>query len=174
MTDVRLKIAPPWITYVNQVSQLFKHDPDIEINYNNDIPEVILTINNPDKATAISKLLPCEAWFGGVKLLVTINAKFSNRTFKTPAELFNVAFERNPVFAFTHSVQNIFSNSLTYVVFKNKVVQFFNDNLNDIYGNISTLYEDLASDVFSEADVRGVCYCTDIEEKVGMPLGEWP
>ena len=66
----------------------------------------------------------------------------------------------------------MFAYNTIYVVFKNRVVQFFNDNLNDIYGNISTLYQEIASDVFKE--ISGVNYCTDIEERVGAPLGEWP
>ena len=33
---------------------------------------------------------------------------------------------------------------ITYVIFKNCVVQFFNDNLNDAHGLISTLYQNIA------------------------------
>jgi len=44
--------------------------------------------------------------------------------------------------------------------------------LNDIYGNTSTLYQDIAAEVFE--DQPGIFYCTDIEGKVGKPLGEWP
>lgn len=60
----------------------------------------------------------------------------------------------------------------TYVVFKNCVVQFFNDNLNDPHGIISTLYQEIAEEVLES--VPNTYYCTDIEHKLGMPLGEWP
>ena len=62
-------------------------------------------------------------------------------------------------------------NVLTYVVFTNKVVQFFNDNLNDIYGNVTTLYQEIASDVF---DIEsGVFFCTDFKKEVGNER-QWP
>jgi hypothetical protein len=65
--------------------------------------------------------------------------------------------------------------SATYVVFKNCVVQFFNDNLNDCHGIISTLYQDIAAEIFEDADLHNVYYNTDVERgQLGMPLGEWP
>ena len=51
------------------------------------------------------------------------------------------------------------TNPLTYVVLKKEVVQFFNDNLNDIHGLETTLYQTIAKDVF---DGTGVFFCTDI------------
>ena len=89
-------------------------------------------------------------------------------------ELFEALFGGNSAFAFVYPIDYAFSNRLIYVVFKNCVVQFFNDNLSDLHGNISTLYEDIAADVFEDADIPGVFFCTDIEETVGKPLGEWP
>ena len=63
----------------------------------------------------------------------------------------------------------------TKLVFKNCVVQFFNDNLNDAHGLISTLYQEIADDVLVNIDFHGVYYCTDVEVgKLGKPLGEWP
>ena len=64
---------------------------------------------------------------------------------------------------------------MVYVVFKNCVVQFFNDNLNDAHGLISTLYQDIAADILDGPGTIGVYYCTDVEHgALGMPLGEWP
>lgn len=61
------------------------------------------------------------------------------------------------------SAEGIFSNPITYIVFKNKVVQFWNDDLSDIYGNRSTLYQDIAKEIFGESS--GIFFCTDKEEK---------
>ena len=104
-------------------------------------------------------VIPSNGWYDDIDVLPT-------------NEIFDLAFENNPVYAFAKTVGGLWSYHCTYVVFKNRVVQFFNDNLNDIYGNISTLYENIAEDVF--APLNGVAYCTDIEERVGKPLGEWP
>jgi hypothetical protein len=57
-------------------------------------------------------------------------------------------------------------------VFEKKVVQFFNDQLDDINGNKSTLYQDIAKDVFEKHE--GVYFCTAADGKLSKPLGEWP
>lgn len=34
MTEVRLKVAPPWVTYTNKLQALFDGDPQIAFNIN--------------------------------------------------------------------------------------------------------------------------------------------
>jgi len=53
---------------------------------------------------------------------------------------------------------------LTYVLFKNKVVQYFIDNIGDYNGMKSTLYEDIARDIFE--DVDGVFFCTALPDNL--------
>lgn len=176
MTGVRTKISPPWITYVNELNQLFMHDEECRVEYDNDDVVVKLYVDSPAKAAALAELLPNEVDYGNVSLQVQVIPANGDDEFEytpTARELFEMAFANNPVFTGCVEIGGIFSNTLTYVVFKNKVVQFFNDNLNDPHGNISTLYQEIAKDVFAD-NIRGVCYCTDIESKIGMPLGEWP
>ena len=180
MTDVRLKISPPWVTYVNKLEALFDGDPLIAFNVNyagEDGPSVVLATNDGDKAAALVKILPEEVSFGNVVLSIGVDCpKMSNRAFSTKKELFETAFKGNPVFAYAvcPSEDGYQWMTVTYVVFKNCVVQFFNDNLNDCHGIISTLYQEIAAEIFADT-VNGVYYNTDIEVgKLGMPLGEWP
>lgn len=115
--------------------------------------------------------------FGNIILTVDIDGIPSNRVFINKKELFDVAFNRNPAFAYAVSPadDDYAWFSMTYVVFKNCVVQFFNDNLNDCHGIISTLYQDIAAEILTGEGARGVYFNTDIEVgKVGKPLGEWP
>lgn len=177
MQDLKLKISPPWVTTYNELKAMFDPDPDIEIEYDNDEREVTFIVTNPEKAAALEYILPEYYSFGTVWLNIIVEAPngMANLAFPNNKELFDILFNRNPVYAFSYAVSGIFSNSIVYVVFKNKVVQFFNDNLNDIYGNMSTLYQEIAKDLFGFHDnLFNVCYCTDVEEKVGKPLGEWP
>jgi hypothetical protein len=121
------------------------------------------------------KLLPTEKWFGNVALKIDVDCPApSNRAFANTKELFEVAFKNNPAFAYAISTDGYWFVPFTYIVFKNCVVQFFNDNLNDPHGVISTLYQDIAEEVFTETGLTGVSYCTDVERKLGKPLGEWP
>ena len=43
-------------------------------------------------------------------------------------------------------------------VFAKEVVQYWNDSLSDPYGKVSTLYQDIAKDIFEDTD--GVMFCT--------------
>lgn len=177
--SVRLKLSPPWITYIHKLEALFDGDPLIAFNVDASKPQVVLSIGDGDKVAAISQLLPSEVKFGNITLKIIIDGVPSNRAFKSKKELFEVAFNRNPAFAYciAPAEEGYYYVDFTYVVFKNCVVQFFNDNLDDPHGVVSTLYQDIAEEIFADAPVlmSGVCYCTDVEvAKLGMPLGEWP
>ena len=180
MTDIRLKISPPWITFINKMIALFDGDPQIacNVNFSSANPSITLATNNPDKAAALLKLLPEEKVFGNVTLRIGVDCPtVSNLAFPDNKALFETAFSGNPAFAYAISPakEGYVWVNFTYVVFKNCVVQFFNDNLNDPHGIVSTLYQEIASDIFDGNNFVGVCYCTDIERgQLGEPLGEWP
>ena len=177
MTNVRLKILPPWSTFINEVQALFDGDPQIACNVSWEAshPSIVLATNNPDKAAALMKLLPESKQFGNVTLSIGVDCQtVSNRAFVTAKELFETAFEGNPAFAYVVDTDGYWFVPFTYVVFKNCVVQFFNDNLNDPHGIVSTLYQEIASEVFADYQGgAGVVFCTDIETKLGRPIDDW-
>jgi hypothetical protein len=178
MSDVRLKILPPWTLTIRKLEALFDGDPQIAFNtdFSGAHPTVVLACNNGDKVAALQKLLPDEVVFGGVTLKVTIDGVPSNRAFVTKKELFETAFSGNPAFAYAVIPgDDSWWISTTYVVFKNYVVQFFADNLNDCHGVISTLYQDIAKELLTGEAAQGVYFNTDVERgALGKPLGEWP
>lgn len=179
MTDARLKILPPWSIVIRKIEALFDGDPQIACNtdFSSASPKIILACNNGDKVAALQKILPDQISFGGVNLEVGVDGIPSNRAFATKKELFETAFAGNPAFAYAVSPVDEGYNwyALTYVVFKNCVVQVFADNLNDCHGLISTLYQDIADEILTGEGAKGVCFNTDVEVgKLGKPLGEWP
>lgn len=176
MQTPRLKISPPWVTYMNKLQALFDGDPQIAFNIDYANMTVALAGNNGDKNAALQRLLPTEKKFGNITLKIIVDGPISNIAFPTQKDLFDTAFKGNPAYAYSvsPSADTWFFN-MTYVVFKNCVVQFFNDNLNDCHGLISTLYQDIAAEIFEDANLNGVYYNTDVERgALGMPLGEWP
>ena len=65
------------------------------------------------------------------------------------------------------------TQDINYIAFDPIVVQFFNDQLDDINGLKTTLYADIAKEVFGQQD--GIYFCTDpADESLEIPLGEWP
>ena len=159
------KLSSPWVTLYREIEAMFGEDPDIKVEYvagdGND-PIIKLYVEGQDKADAIAKILPETYEFGGVTVSVTVVP--ANKA-ESKESLFRCAFEGNPAFSYAVTASGIFTNPITYVVFKNKVVQFWNDDLGDVNGNETTLYETIAGHLFSEQD--GVSYCTDTPENLG-------
>ena len=179
MSDVRLKILPPWSIVIRKFEALFDGDPQIacNTNFNGSNPAIVLACNNGDKVTALQQILPEEITFGGVTLKVAVDGTPSNRAFTNKKELFETAFSGNPAFAYAVSPVDDGYNwfSIVYVVFNNTVVQFFADNLNDCHGIISTLYQDIATELLTGPAAQGVFFNTNVERgALGKPLTEWP
>ena len=158
--DIATKISPPWVQYVNALKAMFGQDPEIRIEFHDetDSKYVKLYVDNQRKADALGKLLPLEMNFGGVDLGIIVVA--SNLAISA-AQLYKDAFKNNPVMVDINVVNGVFKNPLTYVVFKKEVVQYYNDDLSDEHGNRSTLYQELAKELFRMKD--GVNFCTDVD-----------
>ena len=182
-----LNLAPPWVIFANEVAQMFKYDSEVHVVYNETDDSLKIYVDDPEKAVALTSLLPTEKSFGNVIMTVSVipanknNIKANLKDYVTPAYLFETAFKGNGALAFVKVIQGIFPNDLTYVVFRNRVVQYFNDDLGDIYGQCSTLYQEIAKNIFVKQE--GVFFCTDVEERVydevgysmtNSPIGEWP
>ena len=179
MTEPRLKILPPWTIVIRKLEALFDGDPQIAFNtdFSGEHPCVVLACNNGDKVAALQRILPSEVNFGNVILEVMVDGVPSNRAFTSKVELFKVAFNGNPAFAdaVCPAEEGYQWIGTTYVIFKNCVVQFAADNLNDCHGIISTLYQNIAEELLTGEATNGVFYNTDVERaNLGFPLGEWP
>ena len=154
-----LKLSAPWITYYRKIDAIFGKDPDIKVRYNEDDVALKLYVEGQDKADAIRQLLPEEKDFGGVMLRIDV---IPANVQQTKASLFRKALQGNPAFSYLQTVEGVFTNPISYCVFEPEVVQVWNDNLADINGNMTLLYETIANEVFE--DHEGVCFCTDLVE----------
>ena len=152
----KLKIAPPWIQYVNALNAMFEKDPAVKIVYDNESVSVSLYVTGEAKANALAGLLPSKKEFGNVTLTISVVPANEESTIK----LFRDAFYGNEAVNEIWTTQEAFgSNPLTYVIFAKEVVQYFNDNLGDANGNKSTLYENIARELFENHE--GIYFCTD-------------
>lgn len=174
----KLKLAAPWTTYYRQVQAMFKHDKEIRVVYDENEIVIKLFVDNPTKAEALTRLLPETMTFGNVSLKISVipsNAESKKDVeFNDAIDLIQAALDGNGAVAQFYPIEYVFSNRMLYVVFQKEVVQFFNDDLSDIRGMCSTLYANIANELFGR--LNGVHFCTDSTEAkgFGMPLGEWP
>ena len=176
----RLRLMPPWLELEAQLNALFGQDPEIQVEYDNGTKKLTLSVNTQRKADALSRLLPMRYIFGGVTVPVGIvpgNKGEGLPEDARPVDVVTAAFEGNPAVTQVRQVSKGIFRDLVYCVFRKEVVQYAADNLADINGNKSTLMEEIAREVFTDA--VGVCFCTSAgrEDANGFgdaPLGEWP
>ena len=174
-----LKLSPPWVIFYKEVNAMFEYDPQVHVIYDEDANHIQLYVEDNVKAEALSKLLPAEKSFGNINVKISVvppndeNVDLDNEDYET---LFEMAFDGNSIFAFAKSLPSVFfSIPMTYIVFRKQVAQFWTDNLSDYYGLCSTLYQDIALDIFGE--IKGVSYSTDVENPVYKNNDtsiEWP
>lgn len=160
--DKKINMSAPWEIYFREIEALFRQDSEIHIKkkFTDDKKEIVLMIDNQDKADALERLLPKVIVFGNVT--VQIEIKPSNFDDYDIVSMYMKAFWNNPVLEEVITA-DIPGSESTFLVFKNEVVRFFADNIRDYQGKKSTLYETIAEDVFGNKD--GIFFCTAEEGK---------
>ena len=158
-----LTLSSPWEIWYKKLNEFFKYDKEVTILFDRDNYVIKLFVANGEKWAAIRQLLPEHIQMGNIDLKIEVVPP--NRLEGANNEIGNVyeaAFKNNPVLSYVKTVDNvgIFPLGITYVVFENKVVQFFSDDITSINGYTSTLYQDIARDIFGQPE--NVYYCTNI------------
>ena len=155
----KMKLSPPWCVFYRELQALFGDDADCHVVYDEQAEVVKIFVDNDEKADVLSQLLPTKKMFGRVGLDIQVvpanDKKYSTEVpEKVDAEMFEKAFKGNPVFSYAKNFRNLFQFEATYVVFVPDVVQFYTDDISDINGIKSTLYEDIARDIFEDIPVN--------------------
>lgn len=155
-----IKKSAPWVTYYREANELFKKDKDVFVVFDEENVELKIYVKDQIKASAIQYLMPTEKEFGNVVLKIdVIPANGKELREVSTSNIVTIvcdAFRDNDAVYMVTDVRAVFD--LVYVIFRKEVVQFFDDNIGDINGNCSTLYEVIARDVFKDI---GIKYCTD-------------
>lgn len=163
-----LNLVAPWIDFYRKVEAMFKNDPEVTVIFDQDNYKLQVYVDDEDKAKAIEYLLVEEEYFGDTHVVVEVipandykplrSINFSNLNL---VDIFNNTFSFNKAFVETEELR-LGGFHRVYVVFKKEVVQYFNDSLGDVNGLCSTLYQEIAKDVFKDFD--DVSYCTAASE----------
>ena len=170
----RLKLQSPWIQFYDEIEVFFEEDPEVRVIYDEDEYEIRLYVDDPQKAEALTNVLPTEKQYGNITLRVTVIPSNDTAVGDIPIIKSDIlqALSGNPIVEDFKVVTGIFANDIIYVVFRKEVVQYFNDNLGDANGNCSTLYQDIAKRIFNE--IPGVYFCTSEDDYEIAIIPDWP
>ena len=150
-------MVSPWIGYYKEIESLFQEDSTVKVKYDDSKNTIKLYVEDEEKADALAQLLPNRKVFGNIT--VNIDVIPANKVETPKIDLFRKAFEGNGAVAYIETVDNASSNAFHFVVFQPEIVQYYNDDLSDINGLRSTLYQDIAKEIFGERE--GIYFCTD-------------
>ena len=79
------------------------------------------------------------------------------KTFDVDLDTITAAFERNPHFKDATSVETPAGAEVDFCIMNKEVIQFFNDDLTDIYGNFNGLAEDILREITVDSNIN---FCT--------------
>ena len=164
----RLKLQAPWVTYYEELSLFFDEDPDVHVIYDEPENTVNMYVQDSVKAEALTRLIPAEKKFGNVALKINIIP--GNGVKNDALDDITAAFKGNPIVNSIQTIDGIPGCKFTYVIFKREVVQYWNDDLSDAFGNCTTLWQDVAKRLFE--DVPGIYFCTDENDVIELELNE--
>lgn len=157
----KMKISPPWVTYYRELNEFFNEDADITVEFDEDKKEITIKTTRYEKNLALKKVLQREKDFGGVKL--KINVIYDDPEIDALNAFKQLSID-NPVFKYICTFPTS-TNPISYVMLAKEVVQYWNDDLSDPHGITSTLYENIARNIFKEDE--GIIFSTDSEETFG-------
>ena len=172
----KMKLSPPWDIFYRKVNAMFAHDNEVRVIFDEEALSLKLYVGNPSKADALMQLFPIQKEFGNVNLQIEVIPP--NEITKSSSEnLVERAFYCNEAVSYIRQAKGVAGfPDMTFVVFIKQVVQFYTDNLCDINGFMSTLYQDIANDIFIKPD--GVYFCTDLNDNSCYPTvnmsPSWP
>ncbi|OIK13060.1 hypothetical protein BIV60_14725 [Bacillus sp. MUM 116] len=168
MTQTDLpQLSPPQITYFNEVKHSLGNDPNVTVLNLIEFPQgagylISIIVDNRKKARALATILDQQKEIGNIVInLIVIYDKTivrpHSRSFTAEGivDLFEDALGTNRFFKFAEAKP--FSPGVTsvYPVFTKSVIQFFNDDISDIYGNFNEVTAFVFRDVVRE-EINGI------------------
>ena len=153
---MKTRLSSPWVLFYRKIEAFFREDRSVRVKYDSGTQTIKVFVTGQEKADALTQLLPTERTFGSV----TVKVEVIPANLESPSKLvlFQKAFDGNPALAYIKAGgDSVFD--LNYVVFRGRVVQYRSDDIGDVNGLTSTLYQDLARDIFEDAE--GIFFCTE-------------
>lgn len=152
MSD-QVGIEAPWWRIYKEISNLFAPDKEIEISKMDEsdpsVCKFTISSKNAAKIAALEKIVKNHFVIGNVTL--DISFEYIKDGGNITADDFEAAFEGNSNYVTSKVISKGPFQDITYVIFAKEIIQFFDDDLTDIYGNFNGTVEEVASDICNKS-----------------------
>jgi hypothetical protein len=148
--SVQPQLSPPWYTLWNEIKASVGNDPGVKVGplVTSSLPYIVpITVGNHDKAVALASIMALQHQFGNISVVIQVKdgdgtpVKPINPTSADQlAELVKTALDSNGWLTQV-VVQPLFpgGRAIVFAVFAKAVIQFFNDDLSDLYHNYNNV-----------------------------------
>ena len=155
-------LSAPWYTFAKTVKYIFEKDPDITVNFSDEINgnlTITVETSSPKKLISIKKIVGSKRNFGNINVVI----KYALTTNVITLEDYQLAF------ADTGLIDQIIEGQdpmgTDFVVVNREFVQFYNDNIFDYHGNITmTLEEAILSIINMDEQAADIAICTKSDD----------
>ncbi|MFD2682507.1 hypothetical protein [Bacillus seohaeanensis] len=159
MTESNLpQLSPPQFTYFNEVKHSVGNDPFVTVLNIIELPHdagylIPVLVRNQEKAQALATIMESQKTFGNIVVYVVViydgqvvNPLTDTFTPQEMKKLVETALKTNRYFIFAAVERFSPGTESVYPVFSKSIIQFFNDDLSDLYNN----FNEVAASVFSD------------------------
>ncbi|MBM7692761.1 hypothetical protein JOC77_002192 [Peribacillus deserti] len=161
-----LRLSPPQFTYFNEVKNSIGKDPLVNVKEIKELPNgeylIPVIVQGSSKARALAAILENRKHFGNivVNTVVIVRGKTvkplkKNFTPRQLEELFDQALNTNRYFKMAVSRSITPGTIGLFPVFSKRVIQFFNDDLSDLYNNFNGVAANVFRDVL-KAEINNI------------------
>jgi hypothetical protein len=170
------QLSPPWYTLWNEIKASIGNDPGVTVGDldTSQTPYIVpISVDNHDKAVAIASIMNLHHQMGNITVDVQVKDPAGNIvTPITPSnpqalvELIESGLGNNGWFQKVVA-QPFYPGSpstVVFVVFSKAVIQFFNDDLSDLYNNYNNVVAFVFRDVLHPAPGGISLYSSTAEE----------
>ena len=159
MSQSFLRLSPPWDTLWNKFVFTFGCDPDVtvkELNTSQDTIYIIpIVVNDEKKGTALATVIRSKFPMGNITVLTSVEnckgdkwAPINIQNEDETVAVLKAALTGNPLFV--DAVIRVLPMSAikdVFIIMTKSIVQFYNDDLSDYYGNFNGITAQVLSEL---------------------------
>jgi len=157
------QLSPPWYTLWNEIKATLGNAPNVEVMpLDTTVNPYVVTVKvgDHDQAVAMASITAPQYVMGNITIKMQVQdntgavvAPVVPKTAEDLAGMVKKALGNNPWFVGleVRGLTPMSGTRLVYIVFKADIVQFFNDDLSDLYNNYNNVVAFCFRDVLNSA-----------------------